>query len=210
MSRPYRYTVHRTAVQQHDPQQASRGTLPPAAAGGNPVLPAPYQQRVQPTSRDAQQYAFRDPRMQNVTKTLQAVGARHAAAYVSKLHAQEAGTAATLEDVAPSSSMGPNQLSTAVGPAQGSVGDLVSLSTFERTAAGSLVACGEDRARQVTHRLDHQDDTMPGQEPRLGELRPADVPMHATEKVQPSLMPPKYACCVLQGAALHQLAAVFC
>ena len=46
-------------------------------------------------------------------------------------------------------------------------------------AAGSAVVSGEDKAQQVSPSLDHLHDAMSGPEPRVGELRPADVRKHA-------------------------------
>ena len=164
MLRPHRHILRKTIPWQHNPLQASHGTPLSAAAGDNPLLPMTSQQRVQPTIWHAQQYAFRDPRMENVTKTLQAVGATQAAAYMFKLRAQERGTVATPEDVPPGSSMEPNPVSIAVGPAEGSVGVTVGPSSFGSIAAGSAVSSGEGMAQQVTPRLNHQDDAMSGQE----------------------------------------------
>lgn len=199
-----------TVPRPHHSLQATLGTPPAAVAGGNPLLPLTSQQRLQPNAQRTQQYAFRDPRMEYVTNTLRRVAARQAAAYVSKQRAWELGTAATLEDSPPGCSTGPNSVSTAAEPAAGSVGGRLGLSTVERVAAESAVASGEEEAQQVTPSLGHLNDAVSGQEARLGKLKSADVLMHAPEKVPHSLMPFKNASCVLQGAALHQLAAVVC
>ena len=184
---PPRYDVPKTVRQRHHLPQASLGT-PPAVADSNPFLPFTSQQRVQPNTWHTQQYAFRDPRMEHVTKTLQTVAARHAAAHVSKLCPLELGTAATLEAVPSGCGFGPNPVSTAARPAEGSVGGRLGLPTFERIAAGSAVASGEDKARQITPSLGHLDAAMSDPKPRLGEIRPADALMQASEKVPSSLM----------------------
>lgn len=184
--------------------QASPATPPAAFAGGNPLWPATSRQRVYFTPWHTPQYV--NPQQKYITKTLQTVGANKSAAYVARLRALELGTAATLQDMPLGSSTGPDPRSTAVGPTEGSAGGPAGQSTFDNIAAVSAAASGEDNAPS----LDHLDDAISGQEPRLGELRPAGVLMHFSKTVPLSLVLSRYACCVLQGATLHQLAAVVC
>ena len=82
-----------------------------------------------------------------------------------------------------------HQISTAVGPAEGSAGGPVCLSILLKETAGSAVvppASGEDEVQQDMSNLEHTDGARSGQEALQGELRPADMLVQVPTKV-PSL-----------------------
>ena len=98
-------------------------------------------------------------------------------------------TAAVSEDEVPVSSTQLHQISTTVGPAEGSVGGPVGLSIFQKETAGSAdvsLASDEDETQQDISNPEYAGGASSWQEAKLGAQRPADMLVHAPTKVPPA------------------------